>query len=262
MGKKDAMLKGLLDIIEHLRGPGGCPWDQKQTKEDLKAYLIDEAYEVLDAIDRGSTEALQEELGDLLFQILFLAMIAREEGEFTIEDVIQSISDKMVRRHPHVFGDKKGKGIEEIRADWKRIKELEGKPSRDSILPELPGATPALYQAQRLTDVASQKAGFDWTKIEDLVQKVEEEWSKLKDVLRYGEGRSRFEEEMGDLLFVMANLGRFINVDSERALRKATDKFIRRFRFIEGSLIKLGKNIREASLEEMDQLWSRAKDKV
>lgn len=261
MEKKDNQLKGLLGIIERLRGPGGCPWDQRQTKEDLKAYVIDEAYEVLDAIDQGSPEALKEELGDLLFQILFLARIAEEEGEFTIEAVVKSISDKMIRRHPHVFGDQRGKGIEEIRADWKKIKESEGKPSRDSILPELASAIPALYRAQKLMDSASKKAGFDWTKIEDLIQKIDEDWSELKDVLQYDRGRSRLEEEIGDLLFVIASVGRFIDVDSEKALKKATDKFIRRFHFIEGSLKKQGRNIREASLEEMDQLRSRAKKK-
>lgn len=264
MKNKENQLRDLIGIIDRLRGPGGCPWDQRQTKEDLKAYVIDEAYEVIDAIDQGAYEALKEELGDLLFQILFLAKIAEEEGGFTIDAVIKSISDKMIRRHPHVFSDQRVKGIEEIRTNWKKIKESEGKPSRDSILPELSSAIPALYRAQKLVDIASKKGGLDWTGIEDIIEKIDKKWSALKGILQYDQNRSRLEDEFGDLLFLMASLGRHINVDTEKALKGATEKFVRRFRFIEFTLKKEGRNIREASPDEMALLWRKAKqsDKI
>ena len=249
----------LLDILARLRSADGCLWDRRQGKRDIGRYLIEEAYEVLDAIDRGTSEELKEELGDLLFQILFLARIAEEEGEFAIEGVLTGIAEKMIRRHPHVFGDRKVKDIEEIKANWEDIKQrVEGK-SKDnvSIFDGISPALPALIRAQRMTEEAA-RVGFDWDSREGVILKIEEELAELKDAL-VSEERGRIEDEMGDILLSFVNLSRFVGVSAEEALRSSIGKFMHRFAYIEEKLRVQGKEPKGATLREMDDLWNEAK---
>lgn len=257
MDKKDSLSR-LLDIIDRLRGPDGCPWDRRQTADDIKVYLLDEAYEVAHAIELNDLEALKEELGDLLFQIIFLAKIAKEEGLFGMDEIIDGIAQKMIRRHPHVFGDKRLDTPEEIRSQWRRIKEMEGKEVGNSLLDGIPSHLPALHRAFLLGRKAS-RVGFDWPTVDSLLEKVQEELNELREEINNGGPPERISEELGDLFFVMANLSRKLNLDPELALRKANSKFIKRFSYVERSLKEKGKDLWETSLEEMDRLWDRAK---
>jgi tetrapyrrole methylase family protein/MazG family protein len=254
-----AVFQELLDIIARLRAPEGCLWDRRQKKSDVGKYLIEEAFEVLDAIESGAPGDLKEELGDLLFQILFIARITEEEGEFDILDVITDICEKMIRRHPHVFGDQKVENIEDIRANWEDIKQrVELKGGREgSLLCGVPLALPALLRAEKVTKEAS-KAGFDWEDMEGVIQKIDEEFNELKQALS-SSNKDRIRDELGDLLLSFVNLGRFAGVNSEEALRFSTQKFIRRFKFIEDRFREEGRSLSGASLEEMDALWNEAK---
>jgi tetrapyrrole methylase family protein/MazG family protein len=248
----------LVALMARLRGPGGCPWDREQTLETLKTYLIEEAYEVLDALDGGDRDAHMEELGDLLFQVVFQAQVRREEGAFTIDEVIAAIHDKLVRRHPHVFGDARLGTADEVLDQWERLKAEEKRGTRrPSLLDHIPARLPALLQALRLTEKAA-RVGFDWAAEEDLMVKGDEEWRELKRVVSSGPPE-RVAEELGDLLFVLANLARRQGLDPEEALRQANGKFQRRFRHIEESLARRGQRPEEVSLEEMDALWDEAK---
>jgi len=248
----------LLEIIRKLRSSEGCLWDRQQGKEDVGRYLIDEAYEVVDAIAGGSASALREELGDLLFQILFLAVMAEEQGEFAMPDVLQDVAEKMIRRHPHVFGGRKVRDVDEIKANWLEIKEnLENKPRGKGILDGIPRSLPALLRAQKMTERAS-RVGFDWSATEEVLVKVEEELRELKAELPGGD-RERIREELGDLLFSLVNLSRFARVDADDALRRANDKFARRFAGVERGLAAQGKTPGQASLAEMDRLWEKGK---
>ncbi len=254
-------LERLLGIIVRLRSPDGCLWDRGQKKEDVRRYLIEEAYEVVEAIDKGKPQDLREELGDLLFQILFLARIAEEQGEFDVTAVLDDIAEKMVRRHPHVFGGKKVKDVEEIRANWEDIKrrvELK-EDRRKSILDAVPGALPALLRAQRISEEAA-KVGFDWQDREGVLGKVEEELAEFKTALA-ADDKDRVREELGDLLFALVNLGRFAGIAAEDALRSSTAKFMDRFSHIEARLKEMGKGFDESSLAEMDRLWDEAKSR-
>jgi len=249
----------LLNIIARLRAPEGCLWDRRQKKADVGTYLIEEAYEVLDALEKVTAEGLKEELGDLLFQILFIAQISAEEGDFDIRDVIVNVTEKMIRRHPHVFSDEKVMNVEEIRANWEVIKrdvELKGG-GEDSLFRGIPLSMPALLRAEKVSKEAS-KVGFDWENVEGVVQKIEEELDELKMALS-SKNRERIQDEMGDILFSLVNLGRFTGVHTEEALRSSTQKFIRRFRFIEERLRESGKTLSGATLDEMDVLWNEAK---
>jgi tetrapyrrole methylase family protein/MazG family protein len=255
------VLKGLwdlLEIVKKLRSPEGCLWDRQQGKEDVGRYLIDEAYEVVDAIDGGSASALREELGDLLFQILFLAVMAEERGEFNLPDVMGDIAEKMIRRHPHVFGDRKVRDVDEIRANWRDIKEnLENKCRGKGLLDGIPRSLPSLPRARKMTEKASG-VGFDWSSAEEVLVKVEEELEELKAALR-GNEPVKVREELGDLLFSLVNLSRFARVDADVALRRANEKFARRFACVERELSARGKTPGQASLEEMDRLWDACK---
>ena len=249
----------LLDLVEKLRSPDGCPWDRAQKKGDIGRYLMEEAYEVLDALEGSSPENVQEELGDLLFQILFLARMAEEAGEFNIADVIEEISTKMIRRHPHVFGDATVGGVEEVRTNWERIKtEVEHKGDQGSpICDGIPRSLSTLARAQRITDRAAE-AGFDWPDTAGVLDKVEEELAEFRAALETKDPK-RIQDEAGDLLFTLVNLCRFAQVDAEAALRSSLRKFIDRFSHIERELAARGKTPGDSSLAEMDRIWEEAK---
>ena len=251
-------LQTLLEIIRKLRSPEGCLWDRQQKKQDIGRYLIDEAYEVIDAIDSAVVPALREELGDLLFQILFLVVMAEESREFTLADVMNDVAEKMVRRHPHVFGDRKVRDVDEIKANWKDIKEnLENKHHPAGLLDGIPRSLPSLLRAQKITERAS-RVGFDWSVIEDVLVKVEEELRELKAALKDNQPE-KVREEMGDLLFSLVNLSRFTDVNADDALRRANQKFADRFSYMESKLAIQGKTPGQVSREEMDRLWDECK---
>ncbi len=242
-----------------LRGENGCPWDREQTRESLKPFLVEEAYEVLEAIDEKNPEAIREELGDLLFQIVFHCRIAEERGEFDIADVIDRIGRKMIARHPHVFGDADYKTSEEVLVNWEAQKKREGK-QRESILEGIPGTLPSLLRAHRIQDRAS-RVGFDWEKVEDVFPKLEEELEEFRAALK-GKKQEEIEDELGDVFFMLVNISRFVGINPEDALRKTISKFISRFRYIEMSAADEGKSLSDMSLAEMDELWDEAKKKM
>ncbi|MFQ5584815.1 MAG: nucleoside triphosphate pyrophosphohydrolase [Calditrichia bacterium] len=243
----------LVDIMKRLRKE--CPWDREQTPESLRQYIIEEAYETIEAIDNQNWDELRKELGDLLLQIIFQAEIAQENNRFTLADVIRHINEKLIERHPHVFGDVKAETAGEVKDNWEQIKVK--KENRQSILEGLPKIMSALLLAQRVQDKASQ-VGFDWEKPQDVVEKVKEEIEELQESIETNTPRE-VEEEIGDLLFSLVNLCRFYNVNGEDALRKTTNKFISRFQYIEKKLSEQNNSPREATLEEMDKLWEEAK---
>lgn len=247
----------LVEIMERLRGEQGCPWDRKQTKDSLKPYLIEEAYEVLEALEEKDPLKLKEELGDLLYQILFHAQISKEEGEFDIEDILTAGSEKMVRRHPHVFGDKKAEDADEVLRQWEAIKKIEKGEERKSILEGVPPHLPALLRAHQLQARAA-RVGFDWEHADQVFSKVIEEMKEFEEAFR-AKDRRGMEDELGDLLFALVNIGRFIEVNPEDALRKSISRFISRFRHIEEEIARQGKEWADVSLEEMEMLWQEAK---
>jgi tetrapyrrole methylase family protein/MazG family protein len=250
----------LVKIMERLRSENGCPWDREQTHDSLKPFLIEEAYEALEALEARQTEKYMEELGDLLFQIVFQAQISTEQGEFTMEQLLETISEKMIRRHPHVFSDVQVANAQEVLFNWEEIKRREkgGKGER-SALDGIPRDLPALLRAHRLQDRAS-RLGFDWPDIEGAYTKVEEEMTELKSALEEGD-RGRMEEELGDLFFSLVNIARFIEVNPEEALRKTIGRFVSRFHHIEEVLNQRGRDIEKVNLEEMERLWQEAKGK-
>lgn len=250
----------LVRLVSRLRGPRGCPWDKRQTSQSLKPFLLEEAYEVLDAVDVQDPASLKDELGDLLFQVVFHAQIARERGNFSMRDVLKGVTRKMVRRHPHVFGNARAKTAEDVLARWETHKKREraGR-NRDSALDGVPRILPALLRAQRLQSRAS-RAGFDWDREAPVWDKVEEELEELARARR-SESRRRVKEEMGDLLFTIVNLARFLDLDAEDALRSAAGRFARRFRAVERRLKQNGRTMAETSAGELDRLWNRAKGK-
>ncbi|MGE0824499.1 MAG: nucleoside triphosphate pyrophosphohydrolase [Candidatus Binatia bacterium] len=248
----------LVEIMTTLRSPNGCPWDREQTPDSLKPYLVEETYEVLDALEAQDFPAFKEELGDLLLQIVFHAQLMSEAGLFTIEDVAQAIADKLERRHPHVFSDVQVKDADEVVQNWVKIKAQEkaGKADR-SILAGVPASAPALIQAQRLGEKAS-RVGFDWTCAEDVFKKVEEETHELAATLSSSDGDQQ-EHELGDLLFALTSVARHMNLDAESALRKAGKRFSARFRYIEMRLEQLGEDIHHTSSARLEELWQEAK---
>ncbi|NPV04717.1 MAG: nucleoside triphosphate pyrophosphohydrolase [Syntrophaceae bacterium] len=250
----------LLALIETLRDPvRGCPWDIRQTKADVGRYLLEETCEVLDAVDRNSPAAMREELGDLLFMVLFLARIAEEEKIFGIDGILDEITAKMIRRHPHVFGDAQVEDAAEVKRNWDRIKrDVEKRGEGDaSILARVPRSMPALPRAQKLTAEAA-KVGFDWDSAESVIEKIREELAELREALS-GPDPDRVRDEVGDLLFSIVNLSRHVKVNAEEALRAANRKFEERFLYIEQRLRERGKDPASSSLEEMDALWEEAK---
>ena len=251
----------LITVMKTLLGPNGCPWDREQTHKSLKPYLIEEAYEAAEAIDSGSDEHIAEELGDVLLQVVFHAELAAQEGRFTIEDVIDGIITKLKRRHPHVFGDASVDTADQVIKNWEQIKRQEKREKKPggSVLDGLPKDLPSLIKARRIQEKVS-RIGFDWERSEEVLAKIEEELAELKEASRQND-TAAIEEEIGDLLFSVANLARFVSVCPDDALRKTIDKFQRRFRYIEQELPKHGKKLGEASLEEMDKLWNEVKGK-
>jgi len=246
--------KKLVDIMKKLRSNNGCPWDKEQTHKSLKPYLIEESYEVIEAIDNKDTESLKEELGDLLLQPIFHAQIAEENGDFTISDVIESINKKLIRRHPHVFDDATINTSEEQKIHWEKLKKNEGK---KSVLDGVPKTMPALVRAHRFQQKAAT-VGFDWDKSTQVWEKIQEELKELKAEIDTNNKKNIF-EEYGDLLFALVNLSRFLKVDPEDALRQATNKFSRRFKKVEKALSSSGKDINKTSLKEMDEVWNKIK---
>lgn len=254
--KKD--FQDLLDIIETLRNPGGCPWDREQTHESLKSALIEECYEVIDAIENEDEDALIEELGDVLLQVVFHASIGKEDGYFDIMDVIGAISDKMINRHPHVFGNGEADNSEQVVANWDEIKKEEkGIETLTEEMKNIAKSLPATTRAYKVQKKA-KKVGFDWDDINCAMDKVKEELNEIKDVYNC-ENKSIIEGEVGDLLFACINVARFLEVDGELALDKTIKKFINRFSYIESEAIKNNKSLKDMTLEEMDKLWEEAK---
>lgn len=275
-------LDDLIAIMAQLRNPqGGCPWDLKQDFKSISPYTIEEAYEVVDAIDRGDKSDLCEELGDLLFQVVYHAQMASEEEAFVFDDVVQAISEKLVRRHPHVFGGDDLKSDLEIRGMWERIKQEEksSKDSREqanaSILDDIPVGLPALTRAVKLQNKAA-KVGFDWPDASFVFDKIEEELQEVREAYSHAQqereeqdeekelslrSQAKLTEEIGDLMFVITNLARHMKIDPEHAARGANNKFCSRFSYIEQELLNSGRSLDEASLEEMDALWDEAKTK-
>lgn len=248
----------LVQLMTTLRGPGGCPWDRKQTLPDLKPYVIEEAYEVVDAIDRNDRAALVEEVGDLLLEAVFLTEITREEGSFDVYDSITAIHDKLVRRHPHVFGDVQADDAEQVLVNWEKLKQDERKAENKSVLSGVPRSMPALLKASRLTEKAA-RVGFDWRRTEDVFDKLDEEMAELREAVAAGDAE-HIHEEIGDLLFTIANIARKVNVNPEEALQSTNRKFMRRFESMEARVREREQNLDQLELEEMDRLWDAAKE--
>ncbi|MBI5491842.1 MAG: nucleoside triphosphate pyrophosphohydrolase [Deltaproteobacteria bacterium] len=253
-------LEKLTALMERLRGPKGCPWDREQTLGTLVPFIIEEAYEVVSAIDSGSPEAIREELGDLLFQVIFVSRIASEAGQFDINDVIDESFEKMVRRHPHVFGDRKAETSEEVLKHWAEIKKEEKEKKEDKgegYLSGIPEVLPALLRAHKVTQKAA-KAGFDWKDVNEVFDKLAEELAEFRnEVLK--KNPEGIEEELGDILFTIVNVSRFYEVNPEDALRKTIGKFINRFHFIERNVADKGGDLSATPIEEMERLWQEAK---
>ena len=241
-----------VEITKRLRKE--CPWDKEQTHQSIRHSLIEETYEVVESIDNNNLNELRKELGDLLLHVVFHANIAEEQNEFTLKEVIEGITEKLIFRHPHIFGDTKVKDAHHVKQNWEKLKMKEG---RQSLMDGVPKELPALLRAHRLTDKAS-KVGFDWEKKEDAWKKVDEEMAELHHAIESGK-QNEVESEFGDLLFALVNYSRFIEVNPENALRRTVEKFITRFQHIEKRLKEMGKDIHSSSLEEMDKLWDEAK---
>lgn len=244
------------EIIAHLRAPNGCPWDREQTHETLRKHLLEETYETIAAIDSGDFNSMREEFGDLLLQVILQAQIANEEGQFNVNQVIQGIYSKILRRHPHVFGDLKLEGVQGVLANWEKLKEQERGKKKDGkgLLDGVPVALPALSQTQEYQDRAA-RVGFDWPEIEGVFDKVKEEIEEIKNA----ESGFELASEIGDLFFALVNVSRWKNVDAESALRGTNRKFKQRFGYVEHEAKKDGRNLSDLNLEEMDALWIEAK---
>jgi tetrapyrrole methylase family protein/MazG family protein len=244
------------EVVAHLRAPDGCPWDREQTHQSLRMHLLEEAYEALTAIDAGNFDDMREELGDLLLQIVLQSQIASEEGEFTVNDVILGIYDKILRRHPHVFGDLKLEGVGHVLANWEKLKEQERNEKKEEkgLLDGVPVALPALIQSQEYQERAA-RVGFDWPEIDGVLDKIAEEIQEIKQAISIEE----LESELGDLFFALVNLARWKKVDAESALRSTNTKFRRRFAFVERGAKAVGRSLSDMTLQEMDALWEKGK---
>jgi MazG family protein len=260
-GDAAARFQRLVELIARLRAPGGCPWDREQTHRSLKPMTIEEAYEVLEAIDHGDDEHLAAELGDLLLQVVFHAQIASEESRFTVADVVQAVSDKMVRRHPHVFGDQSAATAGDVLRNWEALKRAEqaarGEDEAASMLDSVSRSVPAVLEAFQIATKAS-RVGFDWPDARSVLEKVAEELGEVRQAVESADARGAA-AELGDLLFAVVNLARLLGEDPESALKAANRKFRRRFRHLEDRLREKGSSPAESSLEEMESLWAEAK---
>ena len=253
--RKKAKIEDLVKLMQTLRAKNGCPWDKKQTPKSLTTYIIEEAYELVEEIEQGHPEKICDELGDLLFQIIFQAQIFSERNQFELADVIDRIHKKMLLRHPHVFGKKKCATPDQVKRQWAEIKK-KSRPEK-SFLGETPKTLPALMRARRITDNAAQ-VGFDWERTGQVLEKFDEEWEELKTAIK-SKNKKQMEDELGDILFVLVNLSRFLKINPEDALKKTTKKFETRFHYIEARAQKQGKDLKQMTLAEMDALWEEAK---
>jgi tetrapyrrole methylase family protein/MazG family protein len=246
----------LVEIMARLRAPGGCPWDREQTFDTIKHYLLEETYEVMDAIDAKDWPELADELGDLLLQVVFFAQMASEAGYFDVADSVRAINSKLIRRHPHVFGEAEARTAEDVVRRWDEIK-AEEKPRPKGLLAGVPRSLPALVEAQKIAAKAAG-AGFDWENIDQVFDKMHEELAEL-EAARETSNQDEIEGEIGDLLFVIVNIARFLKVDPEQALRKTNGKFRRRFAHVEEGLAAQGRTLPEATINEMEALWQASK---
>ena len=253
-------LQQLLDIMARLRAPDGCPWDREQNFDTIKKYTVEETYEVLDAIDRRDWIDLRDELGDFILQAVFYAQLAAEEGHFTFADSLDAINAKLIRRHPHIFGDETARTGDEVLKLWDAVKATEKRDQHEEpkgLLDGIPRAQPALLEAQQISSRAA-RSGFDWNSADDVFAKLEEEIAEYREALASGSAHAA-EDEMGDILFTIVNLARFAKVDPEQALRRTNAKFRRRFAHIEQRLGEEGKNLTETNIAELEALWQEAK---
>ncbi len=257
MKKNSHPVDDLRDIIRHLRGPQGCPWDRKQTPEKVKDYLTEELYELIEAVDEGCPELLAEETGDIVFMILFLVNLYEEKQVFTLEQALAKSKKKMIHRHPHVFGDVEVDSAEQVLENWQNLKVQEGKKPKKSLLDGIPAGLPALTRARFLTEKAANVC-FDWDGPAAVMEKLAEELGELRDALKE-QNSGQAAEEIGDLLFSAVNLARHLGIDPEQALRRSNEKFYRRFTGIEQELQRRGSSVQEATLEEMDAIWEKVK---
>ena len=257
----------LVEIVARLRAPDGCPWDREQTIDTLKRYVLEETYEVLDAIDRHDHGALREELGDFLFEAVFVAQLEHDEGHFSIADSVKAVADKLVRRHPHVFARHTGEAAldtaDQVRTRWEEIKTEErgGTSAAKTLLSGIPAALPSLLRAYQIGSRAAS-VGFDWSRADDVVAKIREEVDEIQEVVSVSTGdidQERVEEEVGDLLFAIANLSRKLGIEPETALRKANDKFTRRFTAMETAISSSARAMPTMTLDELEAEWQRAK---
>ncbi|MCU1340094.1 MAG: MazG family protein [Bryobacterales bacterium] len=246
----------LVEIMARLRAPDGCPWDREQTFQTIKPYLLEETYEVMDAIDAGDWDGLADELGDLLLQVVFFSQMAKEAGHFDVADALEAINSKLVRRHPHVFGEGDAKTAADVVRKWDEIKATE-KPRPKGLLAGVPRTLPALMEARQIAGRAAG-AGFDWSNVDQVLEKLSEELAEL-DAARQTGSQEALQDEIGDLLFVIVNIARFLKVDPEQALRGTNAKFRRRFEHVEKGLEAQGKIPGQATIEEMEALWQDAK---
>ena len=254
-------LSKLIKITETLMGDDGCPWDKVQTRESLKPYLVEETYEVLEALDENDPKKIKDELGDLLYQILFHSKISSLKGEFNFRDVIDNLSEKMVRRHPHVFNGVKLDTPDQVIGQWEEIKKKENnKSNQKSILDSVPKNLPSLIRAQKLQKKAA-KHGFDWDEITAVFDKLDEEVTEFKEAVLSGK-ETAIEGELGDILFVLVNIAKFKKIDAEESLRTTNNKFIQRFQYIEEQVAKNGKELKNTPLEELEKYWQDAKSKT
>lgn len=256
-----APIRHLNDIVKKLLSPEGCPWDREQTHASLKHYLIEEAYEFVEAVEEDDAEKMEEELGDLLFHVVFHSAIAENKKSFTLESVASRIAEKMIRRHPHVFGNETVTSVEDVWKSWDQIKQIEKGDSnkKEHLLNAVPKQLPALLRAEKLQKRAA-RAGFDWDHVGPVWDKLLEELGELREATQSSD-KQHIQEELGDLLFSMVNLARKLDIDPEEALHFTNKKFIQRFSYIEDELALQGKKLEQASLAEMDRLWNEAKDK-
>ena len=267
-GATGAKFEKLVEIMTTLRGPNGCPWDKQQDFNSLKPMLVEEVYEVLEAVENNDFDGMSEELGDLLLHVVFHAQLGKETGKFDIDTVIGKISDKLVRRHPHVFGDESASTPEEVIKNWEAIKAQEKAeklknrtPEQRSLLEGIPSKLPAIHEAHQISARAA-RVGFDWPDVDGIFEKLQEEVQELKEVISSGrdeDKRDRLEDEIGDLLFVIVNIARYLKIDSESALKRANRKFKTRFQYMEKQLAEQGKSLEQSSLDEMEALWQKAK---
>ena len=254
------MIEGLIEIIKRLRAPNGCPWDREQTPASVKKYVVEEVYELIDAIDQGDCPSVQEELGDLLFMILFIGSMYEEKQHGFLSGAIDLVKEKMIRRHPHIFGKVVAHDSSQVKANWQEIKEEEArsKGKDPSVLGEIPRALPALQRAFRLGERAS-RVGFDWDGVAACLEKLDEEGLEFKEALASGE-QGRMEEELGDLLFTISNVARHLKINPEDALYKATVRFETRFKKMEELLKERGVAIKDADINAMDKAWGEVKE--